>query len=299
MGVRGEYRMVARKKGKVVRDTGWFPNLITNQGMDDLGNGVNTFNAVCVGEGSTPPANTDTTLVTYHQSQTSAFSNSVTNGGSPDYENRLHKTWRFPVQAVNKNYAEVGVGPNGSGTNLASRALIVDVGGTPTTFTVLVGEQLEVTYRLWIYPKVSDSTSNVTISGTNYTFTYRGRSVNSVGNLDNTFGFTFGWNNAYGYGRCTNGTISANTGSGPSGTGDSPDSYTVAAYTNGNYYRDVTHRYSTSVGNLAGGITAFEVYFCSTGGGFLLPIQIGVSPAIPKDNTKVLTLVVRYSWVRI
>lgn len=300
VGVRGEYRMRALKPdGEAVRDSGWMPNLITNYGMDLLGSSSSNVNTYCsVGEGNTVPAFTDTALVTYHQSQGAQFSDSESNGGSPDYENRLNKIWRFPTQVVNKNYAEVGVGVGTIGNNLFSRALIVDGGGSPTTFTVLIGEQLEVTYRLWVYPKVSDSSASVTISGTSYTFTYRGRSVASTGNLDAQY-FGFGWSNAYTFLNGYNGTISVNTGSGPSGSSSVADSHSVQAYTSGNYYRDVICTFSTVAGNVAGGISAMEAYFRTPSGGSLLPIQIGVSPTFAKDNTKTLSLTIRFSWARI
>lgn len=284
--------------GEEARDSGWMPNLITNFGLDLLGAGgqVNTY--CSVGEGATTPAFTDVALVTFHQSQASEYTDSKTNGGAPDYEKQLNKVWRFPVQSVNKNYAEVGVGTGSSGNNLFSRALIVDGGGLPTTFTVLVGEQLEVTYRLWVYPRVVDATNSQTISGTSYTFTYRGRSVTSVGNMDAQF-FGFGWINSFTYLTAFNGTISVATGGGVSGSASGSSSTSVGTYTSGNYYRDVTSVFSTTAGNLAGGISAFEAYFATIGGAFMLPMQIGVSPSIPKDATKTLTMVIRMSWARI
>lgn len=299
VGLRGEYRMRAiNTSGDAVRDSGWMPNLITDMGMDFLGSGEIVLGFCSVGENNTAPAFSDTALGTYHQATSTVFNHFVNNAGAPDYQNQHHKIWRFPVQSVNKNYAEVGVGTGSTGNNLFSRALIVDGGGAPTTFTVLAGEQLEVTYRIWVYPKVVDSTNAVVISGTNYTFTYRGRSVNSVGNQTaNNFGF--GWNTAYGYLTAFNGTISANTGGGPSGSASGSDGRSIAAYGPGTFYRDVTSTFSTIAGNLAGGISAFESYFMTAGGSFILPIQIGVSPSMAKDATKVLSMTVRYSWARI
>ena len=65
MTVSGEYCLQVRKKtGEVVKDTGFFKNLITNQGLDNLcGGSVSALRYMSVGTGTTAPAITDTQLV--------------------------------------------------------------------------------------------------------------------------------------------------------------------------------------------------------------------------------------------
>lgn len=294
--LKGEYRMVVRSGSKVVRDSGWMPNLITDGGLNGIGDGTMKLAYCSVGEGNTPPANTDTSLQTFHQSTGTRSSITTVNSGSPTYIKQTAYVFLFPINSVNKNYAEIGVGVNSTGTALFSRALIVDSGGAPTTFTVLTGEQLEVTYRLWQYAALTDQVSAVTISGTPYTTTVRGTVVNNTSGADNfVHGVT--WSTlAVQYG---NGAMTVNTSIPSPGTsGGSPSS--VAAYTPGSFYRDFTWNVGTNSWNLAGGLKVFwNLGIPLSLGGFLgHTYQIGVSPAIPKDNTKTMSLTFRISWGR-
>lgn len=292
--LKGEYRMVVRRGRNVVRDSGWMPNLITNGGLDGIGNETMKLTYCSVGEGNTPPTNTDTALQAFHQS-TDTRSGSTTNSGSPTYIKQSAIVYLFPINSVNKNYAEIGVGRNNNGTGLFSRALVVDSGGAPTTFTVLAGEQLEVTYRLWQYAVLTDQVSTVTISGTPYTTTVRGTLVNDTSGGD-TFAGGAKWSLLDLY--YSNQAMTANT-AWPGGTAGGP--YTsIAAYTPGNYYRDLTWSVGTSAWNLPGGLTLFHNLGIPAVLGSYLGhrYQIGVSPAIPKDNTKTLSLTFRISWGR-
>ncbi len=74
----------------------------------------------------------------------------------------------------------------------------------------------------------------------------------------------------------------------------------AAAYTDTNYYRDVTHSWTTGIGNVSGNLINAIItnLYCNSGGLFSVPCQTGVVPAIPKDNTKTMTLTFRFSWAR-
>ena len=85
----------------------------------------------------------------------------------------------------------------------------------------------------------------------------------------------------------------------PSGTATDIGTMGLAlqAYTNGNFYRDNVVSLGPTLGNAAGGIGAMSLLY----GAF--PIitgqwQFAFSTPIPKDNTKTLSLTVRYSWGR-
>lgn len=85
--------------GKITKDTGFFPNLITNQGLDFIGNPVNgnmsfgvpDFTPCCsVGTGNNTPAFTDTTLQAwlagiYDKSGDACNVNTSYNVGPPAY----------------------------------------------------------------------------------------------------------------------------------------------------------------------------------------------------------------------
>lgn len=293
--LKGEYRMVVRRGRNVVRDSGWMPNLITDGGLNGIGDGTMKLAYCSVGEGNTPPANTDTSLQTFHQSTATRSSVNTVNSGSPTYIKQTTYVFLFSVNSVNKNYAEIGVGASNSGTALFSRALVVDSGGAPTTFTVLTGEQLEVTYRLWQYAALTDQVSNVTISGATYTTTVRGTTVNNTAGAD-LFWNGLNWSGLKLY--YGNVAMSANTSS-PSGSNGNVNP-SLAAYTANTFYRDLTWSVGTTSWNLAGGLTVFyNLGVPLTAGGFLgHTYQIGVSPAIPKDATSTMSLTFRISWGR-
>ena len=289
--MKGEYRFTIKSAaGVILRETDWMDNLITNYGKDQIGLGV-ALGAYCrIGTGNTTPAVTDTQLV----SQSASTGNTVgtptaVNNGTPNYETVYTVTYEFALGAVVGNMAEIGIGTAASGATLASRALIVNSGGTPTTITVLSSEILDVTYRFTLYPKLTDSTGSVTISGTAYSYTARATNIATVlsTNPQGALLSAINGSNAY------NGAIGATTGY-PAGTATPLTAGSFLTYTAGNYYRDFTISAALSVGNLSGVITAITTNLGN--GGVVFQSQIGFGTAIPKDNTKVLNLTFRQAW---
>lgn len=303
VSLKGEYKFKAvRKDGSVREETDWIPNLITDAGLNMIGLGTASWNSTAyVGEGNTPPANSDTALQTYHQSAAIDFGatpSTTTTTGSPDYIQKLTLVYTFPVQTVNKNYAEVGVGP--TNTNLFSRALIVDSGGSPTTFTVLTGEQLQVTYRLWFYPQVVDAVSVVNISGTNYTITSRGHGLGtslSTASMVGAWQWTTTNPGSTRIATAFNGSLGSLT-TDPGGSFELLNIASVGSYTTGSFTRSVTYSASVSQANLSGGITVITGPMYLAGGAVPCPLQHGFSPALPKDNTKTLSITITHTWAR-
>jgi hypothetical protein len=91
--------------------------------------------------------------------------------------------------------------------------------------------------------------------------------------------------------RVHDGAIGAITSS-PSGTALIASSGSVSTYGTGNKYIDHTINYGLNNGNHTTGIAAARFRMG------LGTYQFGFTPAIPKDNTKVLSLTVRISWAR-
>lgn len=305
LGVAGKYKLVANKHnadGSVCssRDlTGWFDNLITNLGLNTIGNGSSgyIFAYGAVGTGNTAPANSDTQL----QAQAAYTSNEVaiTHGAasSSPYYRYVRVTYRFNPGEATGNFSEVGVGNlNGSIVATFSRSLIRDSGGNPTTVTVAADESLDVIYEFRIYYKETDTVANITVNGTSYTLRVRPYRITSA-------------LNSAGYMRSVNALNSpfteyigiAYTGtqpdmvSDPSGTylGGSATPTTWAAYTAGNYYRDSTGTYGISSAEAKGSI------------GVIVPTSytaqqysIGFTPAITKAEEQRLQVTVRTSWTR-
>jgi len=155
MGARVEgrihYQLIGRD-GKVKQE-GEMHNLVLDQGLDyvaSFGLSIPVFAYCAVGTGSTAPAVTDTGLVaeisrvntTYQGDSRNMVSNGV-------YD--VTRYFEFTYGAANGNLTEFGMSPNSAaGTNLFSRALFVDGGGTPTPITKTSAEKLRIAYTLTV-----------------------------------------------------------------------------------------------------------------------------------------------------
>lgn len=285
---------------RVVAD--WFPNLITNGGMDRIGS-ANGAAAYCqVGTGTTTPAFTDSALATFlASSNTQVGGSGSIVAGPPRYASYVSGR-RFAAGVATGTLAEVGFGWASSGS-LYNRALIRDGAGNPTTITILAGEVLDVYLETRVYIPTGDSSPFVVnISGTDYTFVRRtawnntlhenatGWGINNGTGSFTAAGFESGVSVPPGT-LAFNGSIGAES-SGPSGSSSGASSVTAASYTNGTHQLAGTLTWDISSGNLSGGISA--LLLSTRWGSF----QFSVSPAIPKNNTQTLTLNVVQSWSR-
>jgi hypothetical protein len=297
IGLTGEYKLVKWKNGHVVQETPWFDNLILDSGLNRWGTG-NIIDRTCIGTGTVAPATSQTSLQSFSASSTNTtgITTSITNSGASLYYNELVRGNRFAAGTLNGTYTEVGVG--WGNTTLFSRALIVDGSGNPTSITVLSDEVLDVYYRFRKYPPITDVTGSRTISGVSYGYTFRALQVTDIGG--SAF-WGFGLTAAVGAATriseassitVTNGTIGAITSS-PSGTVASGDSLVASAYSNNSYTRNLTATYGLTAGNLSGGITTAR--FVSN---MEAAFQCEFGTAIPKDNTKTLTLNWSVTWGR-
>lgn len=313
LGMAGEFRLqVYRPDGRCRHDTGFFPNLITDIGLDQPGGVSPSLQAaISVGTDNTPPTNSDTTLgtrvATSTSDQGSGYTASVGTPGDPDWYTAYTFIRRFGAGAAAGNLAEIGVTASSTPWNCFSRALILDGGGSPTTLTVLSDEYLDATYRLRWYAGniLSDVEDTLTITGSgDHDIVLRRSDVDGGGNMWRP---SFTWNAGQGglASACQvyNGSIGDITAR-PSGTGDGASSATNATYTPGNFYRDYSVVWGLDDGNVAGGISAV---FITAGGGRVAPgsggsaaaaYQFSLDPVISKNDTQILTLNFRQSWAR-
>lgn len=287
IGLAGRYKIEAvgaDGRRRVLAD--WFPNLITTLGADLLGNG-SPLNVCAVGSGNTAPALTDTALQTLVGSTSSIQSTTRAAAGSSPYFGSTTIIYNFVAGTATGNLAEVGVGA--TSTSLFSRALILDGGGSPTTITVLSTEALFVTYQLNQYVPLVDVTGTINISGTNYNYTLRGAEATSA-----NWGYLNGDRGGLSTVFVFNGAIGAITGD-PSGSSAGGGSIVNDAYSNGSHTLSGTVTYGIGSGNLAGGISAAEIFFGSAQSS-RGTYQIGFATPIPKDSSHVLTLSFSSSW---
>ena len=168
VGLYGEVKVIVKRADDTVRlDTGFFPNVITNLGLDAIGNDNDLFNYCAVGGGNSTPLNTNTKLDNFL-----AAGSQISSESKYDYDPvrdtefyKCSRTVGYRFEGLdNKNISEVGlVGDYASGQHPAyTRTLIKNSAGEPTVITVLSGEILELQYRLWQVFDVKDKDQVVT-----------------------------------------------------------------------------------------------------------------------------------------
>ena len=268
----------------------WFPNLITTSGGNQLGTGSPYLSYCSVGSGNAAPNIANTQLQTLIATTASLNSSTFSAQSGSPYYGTTTRQFSFAIGAAAGNLSEVGVGSDAGGLALFSRALILDGGGIPTTITVLSSEALYVTYQVNQYVPLTDVVSTVSIAGVTYNYTLRAELATTASNwaLRNT--------DAPGVAQAAvyNGAIGSITAS-PSGTSANSTSNANGSYSTGSFTLSGTATWGLPDGNLSGGITAADVQFGSSGGS-RGAYQVSFSPAIPKDNSHVLTLSFSNSW---
>lgn len=311
IGVSGEYRFQVSKNGKVVRDTGFFPNLITDNGLNLICNASgatsNNFNfyfdhntplGTCyVGSGNASPEVADTQLV----SRIAATSNKESTTGTSSFARgyaELVIVYAFGTGSVVGNVSEVGIGP--SATSLFSRALILNSNGDPTTITILADEILTVTYRLRLtIPQVDISQSiDVYNSGvqipTNVTIRPFASETYPITSIAGQHSFAWGVKRAFG-----NGAYSVATSSNTDLVGATAQSLTSTAlpanigidpYVNNSFKRTGYATFSTTQSN-----RDIAVWAYSFGPGCF---QVKFDPPLQKTNQQALRLSFGYQVAR-
>lgn len=296
-GLKGEFQLTILRADRSVKwRSAFMPNLITDICLDRIGAAAGIGSFCRIGTGTTAPAFTDTALQSQSASTSNVINQSTVNAGAPNYETTHTAVFEFALGTVVGNMAEVGIGWSAStASTLATRARILDGGGSPTTITVLVTEILQVTYRLTGYPALTDATGTVTISGTVYNYTARLYSAASVSGVS-MFGAMVSVvaNGPQGF----TGALGSITSGGPAGTSANLTTGALQAYTAGTYYRDYTISAAIAVGNLAGGIKSIICGVAGSGGATFVRTQIEFSPNIPKTSTNVLNMTLRQAWAR-
>ena len=302
--VEGEYTLRRRKAEnlEVVQEL-TFKNVITNWGLNHMGNNGNGVRKCYVGTGTNTPSTSDTSMGTF-LAQTDITVNTRIGGtpSAPDYIDTVSGTGRFGVGVAAGNLTEVGVGFTIGGTpatdhRVFSRALIVDGFGNPTSITVLSDEILDVTYTCKLHPVVDDVEGSVVIAGTTHDTVQRPAQWPSVLALRLTTARARAFESCSSYsgelGAITSTPLSA-SGTSTNGTG-----YTEDAYSENSFKRTGSISAGLDYLNAAGGIKSLMFNYYSIGNLFIANRQqIQFTPVIPKDSTKVLVIYSEISWGR-
>lgn len=322
---RGLYKATVRRHGKVIAVREWWDNLITDAGLEGLGEAKALFRYCMVGTGNTTPVVGDTTLqaqvasLDYQASAGTSSNGVVTTTPRYGWERR---TYPFAQGAVTGNIAEVGVG--WTTTNVFSRSLV------SPAITLLSIDQLTVTYEIRMYVPVEttdDVIGTVDISLTTYNYTVRPLYANTSARMQTNFGWSpnllalqavaRSWcgpmvglaagshAGAQVYGapavlgpisdtflrQTSGGAASPQTGGG-SGFAYFSSEITNSAYVPNSKECKFTTKWSTSNGNEASGVRGFAFT------GMFGTYQCVLDGNIAKDNTKELSMVWKQSWAR-
>lgn len=285
----GRFKFTVRKanSNEPVSETPWMDNMILNGGLNRFGVGF-VASRCLVGSGALAPVATQTSLQTQIAHTDSITSTQQSANSIPPYRGRQVRTFRFSAGVAQGTIREVGIGW-GVDNDLWCRALVVDANGTPTSIVVLADEILDVTYELRIYPDLVDKVFESQIGADTYNCVLRAATVTGHGWTTPMNGLFVG--ESLGGTKVYNGALGPVTEE-PSGVNVGAPAPVLAAYVNNSLQRTSTTPFDINTGNLPGGITAW--YVPSSAGSY----KVAFSPAIPKDNTKSMTLGMTFSWGR-
>lgn len=298
--VEGWYKIEAIKPDgsrRVLAD--WFPNLITDAGLEYMADASNWLQYCQVGSGSSAPNVLDTALAARIASSITRQSDTSGAQATEPYYCWLRRTIRFGEGVAAGNLSEVGMGWEAAGS-LFSRALILDSQGDPTAISVAADEMLDVTYEFRFYPRLTDVIGEITLGGNiggTYDYVMRAAKVtqanSSSGWLVSVSGRSMGSSVtpiAY------SGDIAAIT-SGPSGASSPADSVTGLAYEANSRERKFTAVWGPNRGNATGGLRSFLVNMGIGTFQFRVGLQ-GTDAPIPKTDQDELSLTFMHSWGR-
>ena len=309
VGLYGEVKVIVKRADDTVRlDTGFFPNVITNLGLDAIGNNHDLFHYCAVGGGNSTPLNTNTKLDNFL-----AVGSQISSESKYDYDPvrdtefyKCSRTVGYRFAGLdNKNISEVGlvIDYRPELHSAFTRTLIKNSNGDPTVITVLSGEILELQYRLWqVFDlKDKDQVVTATIDGVEVPVNVKIRLAGVGGAF---VGNNWGYHNVIGQGVAFGGSNYARFGTGEIGeitgliSGETPGSYigmSWEAYQPSTYKRKFYVNASITETVLPirsflffSGLGAYQVRFGTVGGD--LPID--------KTNQDILQLGFELSWGR-
>lgn len=166
----GIFTLQRRSAGGILLEELQFKNLITNRGLDMIGE-LSSFPSYCrLSTSTATPAVTDTTMG--GTSATTAtgspiFPNTDSISATAPYTATSMKGFRFNAGVATGTWSSIGIQRGATDTDTFCKTRIRDGGGTPTSITVLAGEILDVRYEMRIEIDTADVTG--TLSGVGYT----------------------------------------------------------------------------------------------------------------------------------
>ncbi len=302
----GEVRFVVENNGVKKLDTGFNKNIILDQGLHFFGNGNGTdmMTYCLVGSGNSAPTVTQNQLdscVTAAQLEVFGASHSYTPDASNTYKCSLTRKYVFTTLA-GQNISEVGLASiydSPSSNYLCTRALVKDASGNPAVLSLITGDTLTIYYKLWAVHSTLDTDQVISMSdgfGGSENYNVKSR-IAGVGDEKYSSLLSSKFNTGNGSCQFYTSNLVAITGY-LDGYLGLASSVSVDAYAN-DFSSTIRIKANPSVSN--GSIRAV-LLAQNNGNTFgLRQIRFGrVSDDAPiyKDNTKELTIPVKFTWGR-
>lgn len=308
----GRFRAVVSKDAEckqVVEDTGFFDNLITNTGMNRVGqvttdttSSISAFNSLCgrfvVGSGSAEPQFTDTAL---QNPVAFASGNPVLDNESSNYDRGWYEMTvrhQFGQGQAAGNLSEIGIQHTSASGPLWSRALILDGVGSPTTITVLPEDFLTCYYTLRIMIPKEGAVFNIDVDYDEdgiVPTVVTGRPLNADQSRP-TDGWglqTVGTTSTRSHLQFYTGGLAVPTATNPLGTsiGTNSSDFSIIPYITDSFERYVTRTNGLNEHNSQELRTADLRALMGRW-------QIEFNPPLQKDNTQTMQVTFGYSWAR-
>lgn len=320
VGLAGRFRaQKAKDLGRVDAATGlWlpdrqiitepleFPNIITNTGLDHIGNNGSWLTYCHAGTGTTAEAATDENLGSFvagKQYDGDVSKSFASAQGTAPYYGRGVRRYEFAPGEATGNISELGISTQVTTGNLFSRALVKDGGGTPTTINVLANEYLYVDYEFRAYPAYDTADLDSVVSAqdfllraalvTTYDNMARGLAPLYIGPAGSSTAGTNYWGKVYSDDAAL-GAVTAEPTASSSESVNAAGNNSDSAYVNGTHYRDMTFIVPPSVGNFGASNGIKAIMFYTRFGSYQLLFDLEQA----KTATDQATLVIRLAWAR-
>ena len=318
----GRYKIVVNHTDTdlIVRETPWFDNLITDAGLNAMGNG---FDSVCyVGSGNAAPTVADTQLQSQlaRSSGIGTLSSGVQVTTEP-YYGRFTRSYTFAIGAVVGTVKEVGIGVgNPTPTMLFSRALLMDEFGVTTELTLTEMDRLTVFYEFRQCIPTGDVETEIEINGSTYDCLVRAAFIDerAAWGADYQAGVLLPSNVALGpepvgtVVKPVEGFVGGDSGttppyvgeldSQPSGTKVRPSTHATLAYVDGSLRRDWYALWGTETGTRT--FTAVRLYaekYSIFGSNYAHPCgtwQFSLIPGVAKTDLQNFRINGEFTWAR-
>jgi len=302
VGIKILYQLISvnPQTGKETPLTGKFGNTILTSGRNEMAK-QDWFTAVQVGTDNTVPVAGHTALLGFKAGTSTIEEDQSGAQGITPYYGWRRKRFRFAVGTTDAILSEIAIGWSAaSGSNIATRALIVDTDGNPTTVTPLVDEILDAVIEIRYYPPLGNSTGTVVFDGVTYDYIIKACQVTSP----NAWGIHCG-DKIQVFGNFVTDWASYNDDLGtleqtPSGVvinADTAEGYT-SAYSENSYQIAFGKFIGPGGWNQLTGKLLRSVRCCTTGGYYQVQFDSQSSPGngIPKIDSKNINIQCILGW---